>query len=264
MDWILLYLLIGGFAGLLAGLLGVGGGLVIVPFLVWIFVQQGISPEWVMHLAIGTSLATIVFTSIASVRAHHKREAVRWDLFWLLLPGIVVGGWCGAQLARVVDTAFLQYLFATFELLVAIQVGFGLQPGAHHKMPEWRGSVVAGGVIGSVSAMVGIGGGTMTVPWLVWNRIVVHQAVATSAAVGLPIAIAAGLGFVWSGWGAEGLPVWSSGFLYWPAFIGIVLMSVLTAPLGARWAHQLPASALKRIFALFLLLIALKMFWGLG
>ncbi len=130
-------------------------------------------------------------------------------------------------------------------------------------MPGWRGNGGAGGVIGVVSAMVGIGGGTMTVPWLVWNRIPVHQAVATSAAVGLPIAVAGGLGFVWSGWGIAELPAASSGFIYWPAFVGIVLMSVLAAPLGARLAHQLPAKRLKRVFALFLLLLSLKMFWGL-
>lgn len=263
MDWILLYLLIGGFAGLLAGLLGVGGGLVIVPFLAWAFVQQGLPMAWVMHLAIGTSLATIVVTSISSVRAHHQHGAVRWELFWLLLPGIVLGSWIGAQLASEVDTRFLQYLFASFELLVAIQMGLSLLPDGDREMPGWRGNGGAGGVIGVVSAMVGIGGGTMTVPWLVWNRIPVHQAVATSAAVGLPIAVAGGLGFVWSGWGIAELPAASSGFIYWPAFVGIVLMSVLAAPLGARLAHQLPAKRLKRVFALFLLLLSLKMFWGL-
>ena len=256
---IVLYLLIGGFAGMLAGLLGVGGGLVIVPFLAWAFVQQEMAQEWVMHLAIGTSLATIVVTSISSVVTHHRRDAVRWDLFWLLLPGIVLGGWVGAQWARGVDSGFLQYLFACFELLVAIQMGFGLQPVAMHAMPGWRGNSVAGGVIGSVSVLVGIGGGTMTVPWLLWNRISVHQAVATSAAVGLPIAISGGIGFVWAGWGAAGLPVWSSGFVYWPAFVGIVAMSVVMAPLGARFAHQLPAKQLKRVFALFLFLLSLWM-----
>ena len=252
MDWILPYLLIGGFAGVLAGLLGVGGGLLIVPFLAWAFVQQGLGSDWVMHLAIGTSLATIVVTSLSSVLAHHSKAVVRWDLFWLLLPGIVVGALGGAQLASLVDTPFLQYLFASFELLVAIQMGLSIQPTAHQPMPGRRGSSIAGGVIGAVSALVGIGGGTMTVPWLLWNRIAIHQAVGTSAAVGLPIAIAGAVGFIWAGWGVEGLPSSSSGFIYWPAFIGIALMSVVTAPLGARWAHQLPAKKLKRLFALFL------------
>lgn len=263
MDWILLYLLIGGFAGLLAGLLGVGGGLLIVPFLAWCFVEQGFNSAWIMHLAVGSSLATIVVTSISSVRAHHRRAAVRWDLFWLLLPGIVIGAFAGAQLARIVDTAFLRYLFASFELLVAIQMGFGIQPAAHRTVPGWRRSGAAGGVIGALSALVGIGGGTMTVPWLLWNRIAMHQAIGTSAAVGLPIAVAGAAGFVWAGWGQVGLPGWSSGFIYWPAFLGIAMMSVLTAPLGAHWAHQLPARRLKRLFALFLLGLALKMFWGL-
>jgi uncharacterized membrane protein YfcA len=264
MEWILLYLLIGGVAGLLAGLLGVGGGLVVVPFLAWAFVEQGVATQWVMHVAIGTSLLTIVFTSLSSIRAHHRRGAVRWDLFWLLLPGIALGSWGGAQLARLLDTGSLQYLFAAFELLVALQMGLALIPEGHREIPGWRGSSVAGGVIGAVSAMVGIGGGTMTVPWLVWNRTAVHQAIGTSAAVGLPIAVAGGVGYIGSGWGLAGLPAASSGFLYWPAFIGIVLMSILTAPLGARLAHALPAQRLKRLFALFLLLLSLKMFWGLG
>lgn len=262
MEWIVLYLVIGGIAGVLAGLLGVGGGLVIVPFLAWAFAEQGLSPQWVMHLAVGTSLATIIVTSLSSVRAHAKREAVRWDLFWLLLPGIVIGAWCGAQLAKGIEREWLQWTFASFELLVALQMGFGIKPKAEHTMPGWRGNGIAGGVIGLVSSIVGIGGGTMTVPWLVWNRMAMHQAVGTSAAVGLPIAVAGAAGFVWAGWESSALPIGSSGFVYWPAFFGIVVMSVLTAPLGARWAHQLPAARLKRLFAIFLFLLAMKMYWG--
>ncbi len=260
MEFILHYLLIGAFAGLLAGLLGVGGGLIIVPFLAWVFVQQGVEAQWVMHLAIGTSLATIIFTSISSILAHHRKAAVHWNLFWVLVPGIVVGSWLGAQFARLVDSGFLQYFFATFELLVAIQMGFGLLPDAQVQVANRGRHGAAGGVIGAVSAVVGIGGGTMTVPWLVWNRVAVHQAVGTSAAVGLPIALFGAAGFIWAGWGTTRLPEWSSGFVYWPSFLGIVVMSVLAAPLGAVLAHRLPAAQLKRFFALFLLLLSVWMF----
>ncbi|MBT3197377.1 MAG: sulfite exporter TauE/SafE family protein [Gammaproteobacteria bacterium] len=259
-ELILLYLLIGGVAGLLAGLLGVGGGLVIVPFLYWAFTEQGLPIDWIMHLSIGTSLATITCTSLSSVSAHHHHKAVRWDLFRLLLPGILLGGWLGGVVARQIETDTLQIFFALFELLVAIQMGLGLRPDGEHKPVGWRGNGVAGGLIGVVSALVGIGGGTMTVPWLVWNRVVVHQAIGTSAAVGLPIAIAGSAGFIWSGWEVEALPRWSSGFVYWPAFAGIVVMSVLAAPLGARLAHHLPAKRLKQLFALLLLLLSVRMF----
>ncbi|MBC8520156.1 MAG: sulfite exporter TauE/SafE family protein [Gammaproteobacteria bacterium] len=260
MESIALYLLVGAFAGLLAGLLGVGGGLVIVPFLLWIFQQQLGSSPWLMHLAIGTSLATIVITSISSVSAHDRRGAVRWDLFWLLVPGIVLGGWFGAQFAKQVNSDSLRIFFALFELLVAIQMGFNLGPRVHGEIPGRILNGLAGVVIGAISALVGIGGGTMTVPWLVWHRVKIHQAVGTSAAVGLPIAVAGGVGFIWSGLGVDGLPIWSSGFIYWPAFFGIIVMSAFAAPVGARLAHRLPAERLKQLFALFLLFLSIRMF----
>jgi len=260
MDAITLYLLVGGFAGIVAGLLGVGGGLIIVPFLFWIFQQQvGLSP-WLMHLAIGTSLATIVVTSISSIFAHNRKHAVRWDLFWLLVPGIIIGGWLGAQLAKEIDSGSLRLFFALFELLVAAQMWFSIKPVAHGEFPGRVINGVAGGIIGAVSALVGIGGGTMTVPWLIWHRVSIHQAVGTSAAVGLPIAVAGGAGFIWSGLDIEGLPQWSSGFIYWPAFFGIAGVSVLTAPVGARLAHRLPAERLRQLFALFLLFLSIRMF----
>ena len=262
MDAILLYLLIGGFAGVMAGLLGVGGGLIIVPFLYWSFQQQGMAGEWLMHLAVGTSLATIVVTSLSSIWAHRRRGSVRWDLFWRLVPGIVVGVWLGSGLVPAIDNGVLQRFFAIFELLVALQMAFSWRPAAHQQMPGRLGSAVGGGVIGLVSALVGIGGGSMTVPWLVWFRTQIHQAIGTSAAVGLPIALVGSAGFVWFGWGQTGLPVGSSGFIYWPAFWGIVVMSALMAPVGAYLAHRMGEVRLKRLFALCLLLLSGGMFWG--
>lgn len=253
---------VGAFAGLLAGLFGVGGGLVIVPVLALLFARAGFPPEVLMHLAIGTSLATIVFTSISSVRAHHHHGAVRWELVWQLAPGIVVGAWLGAALADRLQGDSLRIVFGVFELLVALQMGFNWRASAQRQLPGRPGMGLAGGGIGAVSAVVGIGGGTLTVPFLQWCNVPMRQAVATSAACGLPIAVAGALGFVVSGWGHELLPPLSSGYLYWPAFAGVVCASVLFAPLGARLAHTIPAAQLKRFFAIFLAMLGLRMLFG--
>jgi len=252
---------LGAFAGVLAGLLGVGGGLVIVPVLAMLFYQAGFSPAVIMHLAIGTSLASIVLTSLSSVWAHHRRGAVRWALFATLAPGIVLGALLGALVAHHLPSDKLRTVFGLFELVVALQMGMNLRPPAQRGLPGRLGMGLAGGVIGTVSAVVGIGGGTMTVPFLQWCNVPMRQAVATSAACGLPIAVAGAAGFVVTGWREGALPSGSSGYLYWPAFWGIVSASVLFAPLGARLAHRLPAAALKRFFALFLLLLASRMLW---
>jgi uncharacterized membrane protein YfcA len=255
------YLLLGGIAGILAGLLGVGGGLVIVPVLAWLFHRAGMAPELLIHLAIGTSLATIVFTSLSSVWAHQRRGAVLWQPFWRLSPGIVLGAALGAALADKLPGDVLRLIFGLFELAVSLQMGLNLRPAAHRDLPGKWGMGAAGFVIGLVSAVVGIGGGTMSVPFLQWCNVPMRQAVATSAACGLPIALAGALGFVMSGWYTLGLPAWSSGYLYWPAFMGIVAASVLSAPLGARLAHMLPTAVLKRFFALFLAFLGLRMLW---
>lgn len=257
-EWSI-YLATGAFAGVLAGLLGVGGGLVIVPILALSFATQGIAHEVQMHLAVGTSLATIIFTSLSSVYAHHQRGAVAWPVFWTITPGIIIGALAGAWLARAIPTLSLRTLFGLFELLVAVQMALGLKPAAHRGLPAWFGISGAGIVIGAVSALVGIGGGTLSVPFLLWCNVTIQRAIATSAAIGLPIALAGTIGFVISGWGHDKLPAWSSGYLYWPALLGIVTASVLFAPLGARLTHALPALMLKRLFALLLLGLALRM-----
>lgn len=259
MEYLFQYLLLGSFAGLVAGLLGVGGGLIIVPVLVWLFSQQAINHEVIVHVAVGTSLATIIFTSISSVRAHHRHGAVQWPVFFTLSPGIIVGALIGAWLARYMPTKVLSSFFGVFEIIVAIQMGFSIKPHAARSLPAKRLVMLVGSVIGCVSAIVGIGGGTMTVPYLVWCNVAMRQAVATSAAVGLPIAVAGASGFIWAGWQRGNLPEGSFGFIVPEAFIGIVLASVLFAPLGARMAHRLPPAMLKRVFAVFLLILGLKM-----
>jgi uncharacterized membrane protein YfcA len=262
LPW-LVYLGLGAFAGTVAGLLGVGGGLIIVPVLAIVFAQQGVSAEYLMHLAVGTSLATIVPTSISSVVAHHRRGAVLWDVFRRLLPGIVVGAAAGAILARFLDTAVLRTAFGVFELLVAAQLALDIKPAPHRELPGRTGMTVAGSVIGAVSAVLGIGGGTLTVPFLVWCNTQVRKAVATSSACGLPIAVAGGVGFVFTGWGvSSSLPPLSFGFVYLPALLGISVASVLFAPLGARLAHWLAPHILKRLFAVFLAILGLRMLLG--
>lgn len=257
------YLAVGVIAGIMAGLLGVGGGLLIVPALVIAFTVQGVSDAVLMHLAVGTSLATIVFTSIASIRAHHKRGAVLWPVFAQLTPGIVLGALTGSAIAGLLPGEQLRTLFGLFALIVSLQMGMDLKPSPHRQLPGPVGMGVAGAAIGVVSAVVGIGGGSMTVPLLTWCNVTVRQAVATSSACGLPIALAGAAGFVATGWGAQELPDMSTGFIYWPAFAGITAASMLSAGLGARLAHSLPAASLKRVFALFLLVIGLHLIFDL-
>ncbi|MEQ6340344.1 MAG: sulfite exporter TauE/SafE family protein [Gammaproteobacteria bacterium] len=262
METLLLYLATGAVAGVLAGLLGVGGGLIIVPALVFIFATQGVPDAIVMHMALGTSLATIVMTSISSVRAHHKRGAVLWQVVWRLTPGIVVGTLMGAMLADMLSGGVLKRIFGIFALLVALQMGLAAKPAPHRRLPGRSGMGLAGWIIGGVSAIVGIGGGSLTVPFLTWCKINIHNAVATSSACGLPIALAGSLGFVITGWNETALPAFSSGYIYWPAMASIATASVLFAPLGARLAHALPADTLKKFFAIFLALLGARMLVG--
>jgi hypothetical protein len=254
-----LYLLLGVFAGGIAGLLGVGGGLIIVPILAVLFALQGFPPEYLMQFAVGSSLATIVFTSLSSMRAHHQRGAVNWTVMLQLSLGLLLGGWLGGVLAIWMGGLVLAGLFGLFELAVAAQMGFGRPPAAHRNPSGWIRNAFAGVVIGAVSALLGIGGGTLTVPWLVWHNVDMRHAVGTSAACGLPIALSGALGFIAVGLGQADLPAGSTGFVYWPAVIAISIASVLSAPLGARLAHRLDQARLKKVFAVFIALLGLLM-----
>ncbi len=253
------YLLLGCFAGATAGLLGVGGGLIVVPILAGLYHLQDFAPQHVVQLAVGTSLATIVFTSLSSAWAHHRRGAVNWPVMRQLSLGIVAGGWLGGVLADWLGGLVLAGLFGVFELLVAAQMAFGRRPAAHRSAPGVVRNSVAGAVIGAVSALLGIGGGTLTVPWLVWHNLGMRQAVATSAACGLPIAMVGALGFVLVGLGQNRLPVGSTGYVYWPAVALISLASVLSAPQGARLAHRIDPVRLQKVFAVFLACLGLVM-----
>lgn len=256
---ILLLLTIGAFAGLLAGLFGVGGGLVIVPLYAWLLETQGTDPSVLMHVAIGTSLATIVITSLSSIRAHQSYGAIRWDIFRRITPGIVVGALLGAAIADYLPGETLRLVFVTFIFIVAIQMATGIAASPNRDLPRRTGITFAGTVIGSLSAIVGIGGGTMSVPFMVWCNIEVRKAVATSAAIGLPIALAGAAGYIAAGWSEAARPLWSLGYVSLPAFGAIVIASSLCAPLGAKLAHSLPRKILKRLFALLLLGMGLRM-----
>ncbi len=255
---LLIYLMTGAIAGVLAGLLGVGGGIIIVPALLWSFNHLNIATDHTMQIAVGTSLATIVITSLSSIVAHQKHGAILWKVVRYLTPGILVGAVIGAMIADYLPTHALQIVFAVFVLLVALQMILGGTTSPQRKLPGRLGIKATGGIIGSLSAIVGIGGGSLTVPFLVHCNIKMHHAVATSSACGFPIAIAGSIGFAIAGLNESGLPAWSSGYIYWPAFFGIAIASALFAPLGARLAHSLPVTILKHLFGVLLLLMGIK------
>ncbi len=260
---LLAYLLTGAVAGFFAGLLGVGGGVIVVPVLGMLFVGLGFPADEVLHLALGTSMAAILFTSISSLRAHHAHGAVLWPALRGLTPGVLAGTLLGAQLAARISSRALAIFFVVFMLFVAVQMLANFRPPPSRRLPGRLGLAATGLGIGAVSSLAAIGGGALTVPFLIWCNVRPHSAIGTSAAVGLPIAIGGSIGYVWNGWGHAGLPPGSLGFIYLPALGCILAASVLTAPLGARLAHRLPVRTLKRVFAGLLVLLAGKMLWSL-
>ncbi len=230
-----------------------------MPALILLLHAQGLAAGMEPQLALGTSLASILFTSLSSVRAHHRHGAVEWPLVRRITPGILAGTLAGAVLAAQMPAFTLKLLFVVFLFYAATQMWLDFKPAPHRGLPGRAGVTLAGGVIGAVSSWVGIGGGTLSVPFMLWHNLSLHRAIATSAAIGFPIAIAGAAGYMLGGWRAGGLPAGSLGFIYLPALAGIVVGSVLTAPLGARTAHRLPVRPLKRIFALLLIALALRM-----
>lgn len=259
---ILAYLATGFVAGVLAGLMGVGGGIVVVPALAWIFAHAGFAADWSFHLAVGTSLATLIGTGSASAYSHHRRGAVRWDLVLVLVPWLALGALMGSKVAGVLDGTWLRAIFGSFLAYVSLGMLAERAPSQARRLPGRAGMGLAGVGIGSLSALVGIAGGTLTVPFLARGGIDMRRAVATSAACGPPIALVGMGGFILDGWGREGLPAASTGFVYWPAVAGILAASMPAAPLGARLAHSLPRRLLKRIFGVLLLLVALELLAG--
>jgi uncharacterized membrane protein YfcA len=237
-------------AGFLAGLLGIGGGMLMVPVLTWVLHQRGVESGLAVKMAIATSMATILFTSLSSVRAHHGRGAVRWDLVKGLAPGILIGGLlAGAGLFSLIKGAWLALVFAAFVSFSGWQMLRNRRPAPSRQMPGPLGQLGAGSGIGLLSGLVGAGGGFVSVPFMVWCNVPVHLAVATSAALGFPIALANTLGYVISGWGLPAAIPGSFGYLYLPALVVVATASVTMAPLGARAAHAMNVVQLKRAFA---------------
>jgi uncharacterized membrane protein YfcA len=261
MEFLAGYVLLGLAAGFVAGLLGVGGGLIIVPVLAWLLEAQGLTQN-AIHYALGTSLASILFTSVSSLRAHHARGAVEWSTVRRITPGILFGTFVGAALAARLSPLPLKIFFVLFLFYAAIQMWWNFKPTAHRQLPGMGGMFGAGSVIGAVSSWVGIGGGTLSVPFQLWCNVPLHRAIGTSAAIGLPIAAAGAAGYALNGPAGTTLPG-SLGYIHLTALACIALGSVATAPLGARAAHALPVGRLKRIFALFLFTLAIRMAWSL-
>ena len=258
---ILALLAMGCFGGFAAGLLGVGGGMILVPFITMVLAARGVPDELVVHMAIATSLGTIMFTSLSSVRAHHKHGAVVWRIVKLLAPGILIGSTVGPWIGKQMNTATLSMFFGVFVAFSATQMLVNKKPAAARDLPKAPGMFAAGGVIGVLAGLVGAGGGFVSVPFMTWCGVRIHNAVATSAALGFPIALAGTLANVVYGWGEPGLPDYSLGFIYVPALLIIVAASVVMAPIGARTAHRMPVRQLQRIFALILYSLAAYMFW---
>lgn len=259
---ILLYLCIGVAAGLLAGLLGVGGGLIIVPMVTYSFIFQGIESDVTHKIALATSLATIMFTSVSSFMAHHRNKAVLWSIFKTITPGILIGTFVGTKFVTIIPETPLKIFFIAFLYYSATQMFLNIKPKASRHIPGPLGNSGAGMIIGAVSSLVGIGGGTLSVPYMTWCNIPIHKAIGTSAAIGFPIAVAGALGNIVNGWGLSDVP-YSLGLIYLPALIGIATASICTAPLGAKLAHKLPIGKLKKIFACLLITVATQMVYGL-
>jgi len=248
--------------GVLAGLLGIGGGMIMVPFITIILSGRGVAPNLAVKMAIATSMATILFTSISSVRAHHKRGAVRWDLVKGLAPGIILGGAVASfGVFAMLKGSWLALVFAAFVSFSATQMFLDKKPAPTRQVPGTTGLIGAGSVIGFLSGLVGAGGGFVSVPFMTWCNVAIHNAVATSAALGFPIALANVAGYVISGQSVQNLPPHSVGYIWLPALAVIASCSVLTAPLGARLAHKLPVKQLKRVFASILYLLAFYMLY---
>jgi uncharacterized membrane protein YfcA len=263
MDWGLgvALLAMGAFGGFAAGLLGIGGGMILVPFITMVFTARHIAPSLVVHMAIATSLATIMFTSMSSVRAHHLHGAVLWRLVRLLVPGILVGSWLGPWIGKQMNSSVLALCFGLFVAFSATQMLLGRKPAGGRDLPSAPGLFAAGGLIGLMSGLFGAGGGFISIPFMSWCNVKIHNAVATSAALGFPIALAGTVSNIYFGWGEADLPPYSLGFIYLPALALIAASSVTMAPLGARTAHRLPVQKLRRIFAVLLYLLAAYMLW---
>ncbi len=258
MEVLTFYLLLGIGAGLLSGMLGVGGGQVVVPGLLYIFHLKGFDPGVAVHMALGTSLAAIVITSISSAISHHRRGSVTWELVRKLVPGIVIGAVVGGLMSGLFSAQVLRIAFGVFLLIFSVQMAFSLRPSPQRSLPGAFGTTATAGLIGWTSAIVGVGGGSMVVPFLAWCNVNIKSAVGTASACGAPLAFAGMIGFLVAGWHQPDLPLYSAGYIYLPAWLGISVCSLAFTPLGALISHKLPVDALKRVFSVFLAIAGIR------
>jgi len=252
------YALIGLLAGFFAGYLGIGGGLIMVPALTWLFGRDPATAPVAVHMAVATSLSTMLITSMSSLVAHHRRGAIAWPVVRMLAPGLALGALAGAVLAVWLSVDALAAVFGIYAALAGLQLLSGRGAKGEKPLPGWAGSSLTGAFIGAVSSLVGIGGGSMTVPWLLWHGRQVQQSVAIAAACGYPIAVAGTTAFILLGQ-RRGMAGSMAGFVHLEAFTGIVILSVLAAPLGAAAVHSSPPRLVRRVFGGFMLLVAWKM-----
>jgi uncharacterized protein len=263
MEWWILYLLMGLFVGFFAGLLGIGGGLMLVTLMVYLFTLQGFPQDRLLHLALGTSITSIVFTSISGLRAHQKHGAVRWDILRTAAPGLVVGTLLGTVVADQLKSKYLAIFFVVFVYYSAVQMFANVKAKPTRQLPGKAGMTMASVIVGTVSSLVGVGGGVMTIPLMSLFNVPMRQAIGTSAALGLPIAIAGTAGYIVTGLGKDHLPALSVGYVYLPALVGIVIGTFVTVPWGAKAAHSMPVTRLAKIFAVILFILATRMLWSL-
>jgi len=259
LEWIVLFLLLGAFVGFIAGLLGVGGGGILVPILTSLFVLQGVPANKVVHLALGTSMACIIITSLSSLRAHHIKGAVIWRIVKMMSFGIIIGTFISTFIASYLNSFYLALFFSVFMGLMAINMLRNKKDYQSKHNLEDSSVLVTSTGIGAISALVSIGGGSLTVPYLITHNIDVKRAIGTSAAIGFPISLAGTLGYLINGWSAEIVLNYSIGFIYLPAVLLISITSFFTAPYGVKASHYLPVKVLKKLFALLLILLILKM-----
>ena len=259
--WWLTYPLLGIVVGFLAGLLGVGGGSIMVPMLTTIFLGQGIPREQVVHMALGTSMAAIIFTSVSSLRAHHARGAVGWEIVRRITPGILAGTFFGTFIASRLDAVPLSVFFACFIAFIATQMWRNVKPKPSHELPGRIGMSAVGLFIGVISALVAIGGGSLSMPFMLWCNVEARRAIGTSAAIGFPIALAGTVGYLVNSRVDVVMPPHTFGYIHLPALVLVGGVSVLMAPFGAACAHRLPVAMLRKIFAGILVLLAFKMLY---
>jgi uncharacterized membrane protein YfcA len=249
-------------SGIISGLLGVGGGIIIVPFLAWVFTYHGMPAETIMQTAIATSLTSIIITASSAILAQHRRGAIDWKTVKILTPGIAIGAWFGADLAHLLSSHVLAVVFGAFLLVSGIRMALNSKPKPHRELPKPFPLGIVGGIIGTLSTVLGIGGGSLTVPYMVWNNVKMKKAVALGSACGLPIALFGALSFLVIGLQASNLPVGNIGYINLPAFVGISVTSLFSATLGVHLAHSLPTKTLKKAFSIILIIVGIRMLSG--